>query len=318
MLDIIGWWEAALALGVMALALAELFGLVAARRAGLTTNLSRLVTHGLLAALSAIYARVAVWWSSALEGGVDGLAGSRFGIANWGFLILAALLFLVLYELVAQIWAMHMGYTSSVPRLVTHVAMATIVALMFMMNLTRWQIYRTGLVEDASLDTAGGSLLQVVGWWELVLLAGVVTLAVGEFVGLWSARRAGKTRNVSRLVVYGSLATLAVVYSWIEVSWARGLQSASSITIGSGQPAIAEWGLVVVAAMLFLAVYALVALAWARRFGLTSTVRRLVTHLVMAAFVVLIVAINLSRWQMYFGLLEQGYEESIRTSGEPG
>ena len=316
MLTIIGWWEFALALGVFALALAELVGLLRARRAGLTDNVSRLVTHGLLAVLSIVYAGVAVWWSGTLGGTVSGMVGTRFGIANWGLLVLAALLVLVLWELVAQILAMHMGFTRSVPRLVTHVSMATIVVLMFMMNLTRWQIYRTSVLEGSDPGAArGGGLLQAIGWWELVLLLGVLVLASGEFVGLWSARRAGKTDNVSRLVVYGALAVLAAVYSWIEVNWARGLAAEESITIGSGHPPIAEWGPVVLAFMLFVAVYAVVDLAWVRRFGLTRTGKRLVRHLVMAAFVILIVAINLSRWQMYFGLLEQSYQESIPPDG---
>ena len=134
MLAIIGWWEFALACGVLLLAAAEVVGLIAARRAGLTRNVSRLVTHGLLVALSALYAWLAVWWSGSMSGSVEGLVGSRFGIANWGFLVLAGMLGLVLYELVAQIWAMHIGYTRSIPRLVTHVAMATIVTLMLMMS----------------------------------------------------------------------------------------------------------------------------------------------------------------------------------------
>lgn len=318
MIEVIGWWESALALGVLALALAELFGLIQARRAGLTENVSRLVTHGLLAAFSALYAWIAVWWSGTLGGTTDVIAGARFGIANWGFLVLAGMLILVVYELVAQIGAMDMGFTRNVPRLVTHVAMATVVVLMFMMNLTRWQLYRDGLLEDRAVDTAAGGLLQAVGWWEIVLVVGVVLLAAREFVALWAARRAGKTENFSRLVYHGTLTALAVVYSWIAVNWTRDLDG--TVTVGEGHPAIAEWGLFVVAGMLFVAVYSLVTLAWARRFGLTSTVKRWVTHLVMAAFVLLIGVINLSRWQMYFGLLEQSYEESIRPQGgaEPG
>ncbi len=252
-----------------------------------------------------------MWWSGTLTAAADGVVGTRFGIANWGFLVLAGMLILVLYELVAQVVAMDMGFTRSVPRLVSHVAMATIMVVMFMMNLTRWQIYRTGVLEGTGAE-GGGGLLQTVGWWELVIALGVVLLASGEFVALWAARRAGRTRNVSRLVMHGALAVCAAVYSWIEVSWARGLADADGITVGGGQPAVAEWGLFVVAIMLMLAVYLLVTLAWARRFGLTNTVKRLVTHVVMAAFVILVVAINLSRWQMYFRLLEESYEGSIQ------
>ncbi len=314
MIAIIGWWEFALALGVLALAVAELVGLMTARRAGLTKNVSRLVTHGLMILLSAVYAWLAVWWTTILESATVGLTGSRFGIANWGFLVLAVLLGLVIYELVAQIWAMHIGYTRSIPRLVTHVAMATIVTLMLMMNLTRWQVYRSEVLAGSGEAEVGSGLLQAVGWWELVLVAGVVLLARNEFLGLVAARRAGKTQNVSRLVVYGLLTGLAVIYAVIEVRWARGLETADSLALG-GHPAIAEWGLVVLAALLFLALYAVATMAWARQFGLTHTVGRLVSNLVLASFVVLVVAINLTRWQMYFGILEESYQESIRSGG---
>lgn len=306
MLAVIGWWESALALGVLALALGEFIALLVARREGLTRNVSRLVTHGLLTVLCAAYAWAAIAWSQSL-------GGSTQPMSNWSLLLLAGILGLALYEMVAHVWAMHAGATASVARLVTHMAMPMIAGLVLMMNLTRWQIYRTDVVADTVAAAAGSGMLERIGRWEVVLVAGVALLAVREIFGFVVARRAGNTANTWRLWIYGALTVLAAVYAWIEVSWARGLESTVSYGFGSAHPAMAAWGLGILAAMLFLSLYAFAVVAWARRFGLTESVERLATHLVIASFVVLVLVINLSRWQMYFDLVDQRYEQGIQT-----
>ena len=158
MLSIIGWWEVALACGVLILATTEFAALVAARRAGLTRNVSRLVTHGSLAVLSVFYAWVSIRWSVFLEPSSAAATGSRFAVANWGFLVLAGVLGLAVYEVVGHVWAMELGQTRSISRLVTRLAMANFIILMTMMNLTRWQIYRSEVLAGRDAAAIGGEI----------------------------------------------------------------------------------------------------------------------------------------------------------------
>ena len=142
MLRLLVLWEVELALAIFLVATGEYIGLVFARRQGLTRNVSRLVTHGFMAALSLIYAAGALWWWRALRQ-PEALAGVVDSPAvNWTYLPLGTMIGVVAcYELWQHARAMALGLTRSVPRLITHLVMVLLIVMLIGLSVSRWQFY---------------------------------------------------------------------------------------------------------------------------------------------------------------------------------
>ena len=139
MLRLLALFEVQLALTVCLVASGEVIALVFARRKGLTRNVSRLVTHGFIAAFSLIYAAGAFWSWRAL-GKPESLAGASDPTLNWTYLLIGGMIGLVaIYELWQHARGMAQGLTRSVPRLITHLVMVLLIAMLLGISVTRWQ-----------------------------------------------------------------------------------------------------------------------------------------------------------------------------------
>ena len=117
-------------------------GLVITRRQGLTRNVSRLVTPGVLMPLCLIYALgTLIWWISVRT--PEALhAAPEIPTVNWTYLLLGAMIaVLTSYELWKHAQAMVLKQSSSVQRLLTHLAMVLLMIVMIVLNVTRWQWY---------------------------------------------------------------------------------------------------------------------------------------------------------------------------------
>ena len=143
MLRILILWELDLTLIILMVAVGEYVGLMLARRRGLTSNVSRLVTHGFLAAVSVIYA-AGTFWTWRMLPHPESLAHST--AVNGAYLVIGVLAGLVAaYELWAHSRAMARKLTLSVPRLITHLVIFTLTVTLFGMATTRRQFYEEEL-----------------------------------------------------------------------------------------------------------------------------------------------------------------------------
>lgn len=146
---------------------------------------------------------------------------------------------------------------------------------------------------------------------EVGLAAAIFLLAAAQYLGLSQARREGRTQNVSRLVTYGALMALTVIYAVGNLIWlasAPDLQDLGSI---EDLPTV-NWTFLIIAVMIgILAAWDLVTHI---RFVLTNQPHykpRLMTAIAMVLLMVLLVGLNLSRWEVYLDEVQATYAESI-------
>jgi hypothetical protein len=133
------WWELGLAVALFLLAGSELLQLRAARRRGLTTNVSRLVTHGAILTLLVAYAAYTFLGWRRINPETVGSEGSTH---NWAYLFLGVLAGLVVsYELVTVIGARAAGRTTDVSRLLSHVVMLVILVVLIDISHRKWELY---------------------------------------------------------------------------------------------------------------------------------------------------------------------------------
>jgi magnesium-transporting ATPase (P-type) len=146
---------------------------------------------------------------------------------------------------------------------------------------------------------------------EVGLAAAIFLLAAAQYLGLSQARREGRTQNVSRLMTYGTLMALTVIYAVGNLIWLGSAQNTQDVGQIENLPTV-NWTFLIIAVMIgILAAWDLVTHI---RFALTGQPHykpRLMTALAMVLLMVLLVGLNLSRWQVYLDEIESTYVESI-------
>lgn len=156
-------------------------------------------------------------------------------------------------------------------------------------------------------------MLQTLVWLEVGLAAAIFLLAAAQYLGLSMARREGRTSNRSRLIAYGSLMSLTVIYAAGSLIWLRSVIEAQDITKVANLP-IVNWTYLVIAIMIgMLAAWDLVNHVRATLVNEPHYKPRLLTSLAMILLLVLLVGLNLSRWQVYLDEIQDTYSDSIPT-----
>jgi len=143
-------WELQLALVVAMLAIGEVVGLVFARRKGLTKNVSRMVTQGVIAGISLIYSARAFWsWRALGEGDPLTSMAAATSLDVTALILGVTIGLLAVWELWQHARAMALRVTNSVPRLITHLVMVCLIAILVGITLSLWQptadVLRMGL-----------------------------------------------------------------------------------------------------------------------------------------------------------------------------
>jgi len=146
---------------------------------------------------------------------------------------------------------------------------------------------------------------------EVGLAAAIFLLAAAQYLGLSQARREGRTQNISRLMTYGTLMALTVIYAVGNLIWLGSAPSSQNLGPIEDLPTV-NWTFLIIAVMIgILAAWDLVTHV---RFVLTSQPHykpRLMTALAMVLLMVLLVGLNLARWQVYLDEIQETYVESI-------
>lgn len=156
-------------------------------------------------------------------------------------------------------------------------------------------------------------LVEIYSRWEIALAAVILLLAFSELLALVIARERGLTRNLSRLISHFLLSLLLFVYIAVTWIWRE------SLTL-SGPPwsdaPTANWTYLLLAAVIGILVSReVLSHMRARRHGLTRNLSRLVTHLAMLILLLVMVGINLAKWDAYLERLEESYQESLVAAG---
>ncbi len=132
--------ELLLALGCGVITGYELYGVLAARREGLSRNVSRVVTHAAMLAMLVGYAWVA--WSDpfpeSIETGFDPASLPPFNVP---LLLIGVMLTLVaVWEILSMLDARRKGLTRNVSRLVNHVVVTLLLAAMIGLSVLKWDL----------------------------------------------------------------------------------------------------------------------------------------------------------------------------------
>ncbi len=138
MLRLLILWEVQLAMALVLVASGEVIALIFARRKGLTRNVSRLVTHGFIAAISLIYAAGAFWTWRAPQPYLTFTSLADGPSVHWIYPLMGTMIGLVaIYELWQHARAMARGLTGSVPRLITHLVMVLLIVMLIGLSVSR-------------------------------------------------------------------------------------------------------------------------------------------------------------------------------------
>jgi hypothetical protein len=142
MFELLSKWDIALAAATAVLALGEAAALWVARRRGLTRNVSRLVTHGLLGLLMIVYAGLALRWLQTYRTLGEIRDFTLSPTINWNYVILGwALALLISIEIVAHLRAIKDGLTRNVSRLATRLVMLILMLIMLSITLQKWDLF---------------------------------------------------------------------------------------------------------------------------------------------------------------------------------
>ncbi len=142
MIQTLTWFEIALAGAVLMLSVAESAALGMARWRGLTRNVSRFVTHGLVIAGTIAYCWVTFVWAKSLESPTYLTSFHLAPTANWPYVVvLAAIALVVCHELITHLRAIRMGLTRNVSRIVSRIVSLVLLVVMTGICQLRWQLY---------------------------------------------------------------------------------------------------------------------------------------------------------------------------------
>ena len=131
--------EAVLALIVGLLTANEVRGILAARIAGRSRNLSRLLSHIVMLLLLGPWVGYSFYWVKVME--APGVTIETFGSSalNLQYLLLGVgLILIATWEILSLSRARRAGFTTNVSRLVSHVVILALVVLMVGLSLIKW------------------------------------------------------------------------------------------------------------------------------------------------------------------------------------
>jgi len=134
--------EAVLATLVALLAGNEIRGIIAARMAGRSRNLSRLVSHIIMLVLLGLWTSYTFYWVKVMEspGGTIETFGSS--ALNLPYLLLGiSLILIATFEILTLYRARRKGFTTNVSRLVVHGLIVLLVLTMVSLSLLKWSEY---------------------------------------------------------------------------------------------------------------------------------------------------------------------------------
>ncbi len=142
MFEILSYWDIGLAAATALLALGKVRGHIVARRKGLTRNVSRLVTHGLIGLLMLVYIRLGVGWMQTYQSlGTEPDVTGIYAMI-WTYCLLGlAMALLVLLEISTHFRALRSGQTRNVSRLTTCLVMLVVMFVMLSVNVWRWNLF---------------------------------------------------------------------------------------------------------------------------------------------------------------------------------
>ena len=134
--------ETFLAAIVLALTLFELRGVILARLAGHSKNLSRMLTHLAMLVLLVLWLSYTFYWSSVMS--APGVSFASFGSTalNLPYLLLGiGLVLIATVEILALFRARREGHTKNVSRLFTHFLIVLAVLTMVALSVQEWSSY---------------------------------------------------------------------------------------------------------------------------------------------------------------------------------
>ncbi len=140
-------------------------------------------------------------------------------------------------------------------------------------------------------------MLRLLILWEVQLALALFLVAIGEVIGLVIARRKGLTGNISRLVTRGFIAAVSLIYAVGAFSaWRLPQQALASTSLADGPPV--NWIYLSMGATIgLIASYELWQHARAMANGLTRSLPRLITHLVLVLLIVMLTGLSVTRWR---------------------
>lgn len=157
-------------------------------------------------------------------------------------------------------------------------------------------------------------MFEILTYVDLGLAAVIVLFAFGKAKGHIAARRKGLTHNLSRLIAHALIGLLMLVYIRLSVGWLQ-----TYYTLGTEPDVTGMFTMLWVYCLLGLAIAVLGTLeisthVRALRSGRTNNVSRLINCLLMLAVMLLMLGVNLGRWNAFIEELEAPYREMNLTS----
>ncbi len=142
MIQMLTWWEIALAMAIALVAGAETLSMGIARGRGLMRSTPRLLAHAGVVVGVCIYGWLTLEWSNSLEEAVYLTDFSQVPTANWPYLVLAVTISAVIaWELISHLRALKAGLTRNISRIVSRGVMLILLAVMVGISEVRWQLY---------------------------------------------------------------------------------------------------------------------------------------------------------------------------------
>jgi len=144
--------EAVLAALVGLLAGNEIRGIIAARMAGRSRNLSRLISHGIMLALLGLWTSYTFYWVKVMDS--PGVTIETFGSSalNLPYLLLGiSLILIATFEILTLYRARRQGFTTNVSRLIVHGLMVLLVLTMVGLSLLKWSEYTSAAEHQGSI-----------------------------------------------------------------------------------------------------------------------------------------------------------------------
>ncbi|OGS21046.1 MAG: hypothetical protein A2252_03900 [Elusimicrobia bacterium RIFOXYA2_FULL_39_19] len=119
-------------------------------------------------------------------------------ITNIEYVILAFISAIAIYEFLGLMIARRKKLTTNVSRLVTHAGIFCF-AVLFAIYSAQWLAYFSTINQEKLND------VRIFNWQFIAIIIAMGFSMIWEFIGIYEARRAGKTKNIARFVSHGIL-----------------------------------------------------------------------------------------------------------------
>jgi hypothetical protein len=127
--------------------------------------------------------------------------------------IVFVIFIIAFYELLGVVLARIKGLTKNVSRIVSH-SIICLISLVLLFNSLHWITYIT------QLQTQKIHNVTVTNWPFLLVSVTMGLLMVYEFIGIYTARKAKLTKNISRIITHFVLLLLfCVLFYFSVVKW---------------------------------------------------------------------------------------------------